>query len=105
MVRALARRAEAEAVVVVHPIPVPPGLEGERCVEIAAECRAAKFDHLVVFKQAPEGAAFRICGRSCGDDEVRFRWLGVAPVSKVDMWVEGTVGGMTGRRGERGGTA
>jgi hypothetical protein len=105
VVRALARREEAEAVVVVGPMPMPPELEGDRCVVIAAECGAGGFEHLVVFKAGPEGEMFQVCGRT-SDGKAPFRWFGVPPVGKVDLWVEGIVGmasgGPRGQRGDRG---
>jgi hypothetical protein len=101
-VRAIARREEAEAVVVVAPAPMPPGLEGDRCVAVVAECESGAFEHLVVFKAGPGGEMFRICGR-ISDGSTPFRWFGVPPVGAVAMWVEGIVGmGGWGPRGTGG---
>ena len=73
----------------------PAGVEGDRCVEIAAECDGTKYDHLVVFKRGPGGEMSRICGRSYDDEpKPRFRWLGVRPIGKVDVRLEGIVGMM-----------
>src|SRR5579871_4104454 len=38
VVRALAQREEAQALTVVQPAVVTPEMDGDRCVEIAAEC-------------------------------------------------------------------
>jgi hypothetical protein len=99
VVRAIAEREEAEAVVVVHPMPVPPEVDGERCFNIAAEAEAGKFDNLVAFKQGAEGEMFRIYGRRHTGD-VHFRWLGVPPEGEVDVWFEGIVGAIGSTKGE-----
>jgi hypothetical protein len=106
VVRSLAKREEAEAVVVVGPGAVPPGAEGDRCCVIAAECGAGKFDALILMKSGPAGGMFQFGSRTF-DGAAKFQWFGIPPVGKVDLWIEGIVGRMPfgPPRGDTGGSA
>lgn len=97
-IRALVQREKAEAIVVVHPTAVPPEVDAERCMLIAAESEGGKFDNLVAFKMGPQGEMFRMFRRA-HTGEVRHRWFGVEPEVGVEMWIEGIVGAI-GNKGE-----
>ena len=99
VVRALVERNAPEAIAFVHPMPLPPEVEGERGYNVAVEAPTAKFDSLIaLWGGGGLGAEMvRIYGRRITD--VTNRWFGVPPEGEVDMWFEGVVGA-TGPTGE-----
>jgi len=99
IVRTIIQRDEPQAIAFVHPMPLPPQVEGERGYNVAVETPTGKFDSLIALwgGEGLGGEMMRIYGRRIEDAEPR--WLGVPPEGEVEMWLEGPVG-LVGPRGE-----
>ncbi len=87
LVRAIARREAPDALAFAYPCPLPPGVEGDRAINIAVEAADGKFDQLVALRGGPGDEQFRVYGRRHADP--RQQWLGVEPDSEVQLWQEG----------------
>ena len=87
LVRCMVEYSKAEAVVVVHPVPVPSGVEADEALSFTCESPTGRIPYVVSVRHVDDGVSWQL-GR-LADPDVQPRWVGVPPGGDVVLWEMG----------------